>query len=177
MQAYQPQADGTPRVLHVIVGHGLARYFLNAIRSVRTVAPADLVLIVDNASQDRELLAELKRIADESPLTDVIFRTENDLRQNKKVGSLYAAYEVAFGHAMARQFDFLHLIQADFQTLWWDSDFVAKSAEIFAAHPGCVNISTRSSSIATPSCCSGWATSTRSSTRTRWSPRARSRSR
>jgi hypothetical protein len=143
MQAYQPQADGTPRVLHVVVGHGLTRYFLNAIRSVRSVAPADSVLIVDNASQDRELLGELKRMVDGDGLIDVIFRAENDVRQNRKVGSLYAAYEVAFGHAMARQFDFLHLIQADFQTLWWDSDFVARSAEIFAAHPGCVNISTR----------------------------------
>ncbi len=30
--------------------------------------------------------------------------------------------------------------------LWWDSDLVAKSAEIFAAHPRCVNISMRANS-------------------------------
>lgn len=142
-QADQPEASGAPRVLHVVVGHGLARYFLNAIRSVRACAPGDPVLVVDNASPDQELLGELKRMAAEDKLIDVIFRTENDVRQNRKVGSLYAAYEAAFEYAMARQFEYLHLIQGDFQMVWWDSDLVAKSAEIFAAHPRCANISTK----------------------------------
>ena len=145
-QDYQPRASGTPRVLHVVVGHGLAGYFLNAVRSVRAAAPGDPVLVVDNASPDPELLSELRRMADGDSLIDVIFRTENDVRQNRKVGSLYAAYEAAFDHALARQADFLHLIQGDFQTLWWDSDVVAKSAEIFAAHPRCVNVLMRANS-------------------------------
>ena len=80
------------------------------------------MLVVDNASPDPELLSELRRMADGDGLIDVIFRTENDVRQNRKVGSLYAAYEAAFDHALARQADFLHLIQGDFQTLWWDSE-------------------------------------------------------
>jgi hypothetical protein len=133
-------------VLHVVVGHGLAGYFVNAVRSVRAAAPGDQVLVVDNASPDRELLAELKRMADQDELMDVIFRTENDVRQNRKVGSLYAAYLAAFDHAMARQSEFLHLIQGDFQTLWWDSELVARSAKIFAAHPRCVNISMKADS-------------------------------
>lgn len=145
-QASRPQAGGTPRVLHVVVGHGLAGYFLNAVRSVRAAAPGDPVLVVDNASPDRGLLGELERMAAGDELMDVIFRTENDVRQNRKVGSLYAAYETAFGYALARQFEFLHLIQGDFQTLWWDSDLVARSAGIFAAHPRCVNISMRADS-------------------------------
>jgi hypothetical protein len=142
-QAYEPLASGTPRVLHVVVGHGLGRYFLNAVRSVRATAPGDAVLIVDNASPDRELLGELKRMAAEDGLIDVILRTENDVRRNRKVGSLYSAYEAAFEYAMARQFEFVHLIQGDFQMLWWDAELVAKSADIFAAHPRCVNISMR----------------------------------
>lgn len=104
------------------------------------------MLVVDNASPDRELLGELSRMADQDELIDVIFRTENDVQQNRKVGSLYAAYEAAFDHPLARQADFLHLIQADFQTLWWDCDFVARSAEIFAEHPHCVNLLTRANS-------------------------------
>jgi hypothetical protein len=141
-----PQASGAPRVLHVVVGHGLATYFLNAVRSVRAAAPGDPVLVVDNASPDPELLGELKRMADADELIDVIFRSENDVGENRKVGSLYAAYEIVFDHAMARRFDLLHLIQGDFQTLWWDPDLVARSAEIFAQHPRCVNIHMKANS-------------------------------
>jgi hypothetical protein len=129
-----------PKVLHVVVGHGLATYFLNAVRSVRATSPDDHVLVIDNASPDHELRAELKRIADEDELLDVICREENDIRQNKKVGSLYSAYEIAFGHAIAEGFDLLHLLQGDFQVLWWDTGLVAKSMEIFERHPQCVNI-------------------------------------
>jgi hypothetical protein len=131
------------KVLHVVVGHGLTTYFLNAVRSVRAASPGEHVLVIDNASPDPELRAELKRIADEDDLLDVILRQENDIRQNKKVGSLYSAYEMAFDYATARGFDLVHLIQGDFQMLWWDTEFVAKSMEIFDLHPQCVNIQTR----------------------------------
>lgn len=129
-----------PQVLHVVVGHGLATYFLNAVRSVRAVSPDDHVLVIDNASPDPELHAELKRIADADELIDAIFRTDNDIRKNPKVGSLYTAYEIAFDHAIAGGFDLLHLVQGDFQVLWWDAELVAKSMEIFDRHPQCVNI-------------------------------------
>lgn len=129
-----------PQVLHVVVGHGLATYFLNAVRSVRATSPGDHVLVIDNASPDPELRDDLKRIADADELIDIIFRSENDARQNGKVGSLYAAYQIAFDHAIAGGFDLLHLIQGDFQMMWWDCELVTKSLEIFAAHPQCVNI-------------------------------------
>jgi hypothetical protein len=104
------------------------------------VSPGDHVLVIDNASQDPELHAELRRIADADELIDVIFRSDNDIRKNPKVGSLYTAYEIAFGRAVAGGFDLLHLVQGDFQVLWWDSELVAKSMEIFDLHPQCVNI-------------------------------------
>jgi hypothetical protein len=56
------------------------------------------------------------------------------------VGSVYAAYEVAFRYAISRGFDLLHLIQGDFQMLWWDSELVMKSLAVFTSHPQCVNI-------------------------------------
>lgn len=127
----------------MVVGYRLARYFLNAVRSVRAAAPGDSLLIVDNASPDPGLREELGRIAEQDPLTDAIFRSENDVGQNRKVGSLYAAYEAAFDYALARQFDYLHLLQGDFQVLWWDRDIVTRAAQIFAAHSRCVNISMR----------------------------------
>jgi hypothetical protein len=135
-----PEADQIPAVLHVVVGHGLATYFLNAVRSVRATSPRDRMLVIDNASPDPALRAELQRVADADELTDVMFRSENDTRQNAKVGSVYAAYEVAFDYAIGRGFDLLHLIQGDFQVLWWDSELVMKSLMIFDSHPQCVNI-------------------------------------
>ncbi len=130
-------------MLHVVVGYRLGRYFLNAVRSVRAVAPGDPLLIVDNASPDPGLRAELERITEQDALVDAIFRPENDVGRNRKVGSLYTAYEAAFDYAMARQFDYLHLVQGDFQVLWWDRDIVTRAAQIFAGHSRCVNISTR----------------------------------
>ena len=50
-----------PSVLHVVVGHGLPRYFLNTIESVRATVPRDRVLVIDNASPDASLRSALER--------------------------------------------------------------------------------------------------------------------
>jgi hypothetical protein len=123
-----------------VVGHGLPTYFLNAVRSVRASAPADPLLVIDNASPDEELRNELRRMADEDCNVELILRTANDVTCNRKVGSLYSAYEIAFERAKARGFDLLHLLQGDFQMMWWDADLVARSGEIFDEHPSCMNI-------------------------------------
>lgn len=138
-----PPGAGSPSVLHVIVGYGLPGYFLNAVRSVRAVAPADQLLVIDNASPGTALRRDLSRLADEDERISLILRTDNDVTANRKVGSLYTAYEIAFAEAERRGFDLLHLIQGDFQTLWWDSEFVGRSAQIFERHPRCVNIQTQ----------------------------------
>jgi hypothetical protein len=137
-----PASDARYSVLHVIVGHGLPKYFLNAVRSVRESAPADPLLVIDNASVDPDLGCALSDIAKGDELIKLILRTSNDLRENGKVGSLYAAYAVAFDEAIKGDFDMVHLMQADCQMLWWDAEVVARSAEIFEAHPQCVNILT-----------------------------------
>lgn len=129
-----------PSVLHVVVGHGLPAYFLNTVRSVRAVAPADPLLVIDNASRDAALRSSLERMAEQDPGMDLILRSENELRHNRKVGGLYDAYKIAFEHALSRGFDLLHLLQGDFQLMWWDDDLVAESLRIYAAHPRCVNI-------------------------------------
>jgi hypothetical protein len=131
-----------PKVLHVVVGHGLPTYFLNAVRSVRATAPGDSLLVIDNASPDAGLADELSRMAAGDERMSLILRTVNDIRANGKVGSLYAAYEEAFAYAIDRGFDFLHLLQGDYQQLWWDAEVAGRAAEIFAAHPRCVNIHT-----------------------------------
>lgn len=133
----------SPRVLHVVVGHGLPTYFLNAVRSVRAAAPADRLLIIDNASPDAGLRDELRRMAAKDDGVDVILRGANDLTRNQKVGSLYSAYEIAFAEAVDCGFDLIHIVQGDFQVLWWDADLVAKASQIFDSHPDCVNIHTQ----------------------------------
>lgn len=124
----------------MVVGHGLPTYFLNAVRSVRATAPTDSILIIDNASPSIELRNKLKRMSIEDDHIDVILRSANDLTRNRKVGSLYSAYEIAFEQAIERGFDFIHLLQGDFQMLWWDADLIVRSSEIFDSHPACVNI-------------------------------------
>lgn len=134
---------GPPSVLHVIVGYGLPVYFLNAVRSVRATAAGDQVLVIDNASPCAGLRRQLSAMAGEDEQMSLILRTVNDVRQNRKVGSLYSAYEIAFEQAIAGGFDYLHIIQGDFQLLWWDSDVLSRAAGIFEAHPRCVNIHTQ----------------------------------
>jgi hypothetical protein len=129
-----------PSVLHVVVGHGLPGYFLNTVRSVRAAASDDQVLVIDNASPQAGLRAALQRLADEDPKVELILRSSNELQDNRKVGGLYQAYAMAFDYAVAREFDLLHLLQGDFQLMWWDADLVARSCDLFAAHPHCVNI-------------------------------------
>jgi hypothetical protein len=127
------------RVLHVVVGHGLRTYFVNSVRSVRSVAPDDEILVVDNASPDSRLIDELKRLAGDDPKMRLLLRDSNSL-VNGKVGGLYDAYRDAFEIAMREGFDYVHLVQGDLQVLWWDDDVVSRAAEIFAAAPLCVNI-------------------------------------
>jgi hypothetical protein len=129
-------------VLHVVVGHGLRNCFLNAVRSIRSVAPDDEVLIVDNASPDTALRNELARVAAEDPRMRLILRNSNNLT-NEKVGGLYDAYRESFDLAIREEFEFLHLVQGDMQVLWWDDEVVSRAANIFDSEMHCVNIFTQ----------------------------------
>ena len=129
------------KVLHVIVGHGLRTYFLNTVRSMRLVAPDDEILVVDNASPDHKLRAELTSISSKDPRIRLILREKNDLT-NGKVGGLYDAYRDAFEIALREHFDYVHVVQGDMQVLWWDDDVLTRAEEIFSSNPHCVNIYT-----------------------------------
>lgn len=135
-------AEPGRKVLHVVVGHSLPTYFLNAVRSVRLLAPQDDLLVVDNASPEPELISGLRRLAQSDPQIHLLLRQTNDLVGNAKVGGLYQAYAEAFDFAFAGGYDLLHLMQADMQLLWWGESIVSKAIELFRAHPECVNIHT-----------------------------------
>lgn len=128
-------------VLHVVVGHGLPRLFLNTVSSVQALVPGEPLLVIDNASPQRALHEELRRQAEAHPATRLVRRERNE-RVNGKVGGLYGAYEMAWATAAAEGFDYVHLMQADMQLLWWDEVLLHKAEEIYARQPNCVNIVT-----------------------------------
>jgi hypothetical protein len=131
----------TREILHVIVGHGLRTYFLNAVHSVRMAAPDDEILVLDNASPDPQLRRELSALSDADPKMRLILRNSNDL-VNGKVGGLYDAYRDAFAHAIREGFSYVHLVQGDMQVLWWDREVLLRAVEIFASNARCVNVFT-----------------------------------
>ncbi|MGH9098847.1 MAG: hypothetical protein ACRDV8_01275 [Acidimicrobiales bacterium] len=138
----EPAHIDEAEILHVLVGHGLPVMFRNAVASFRSVCPTSEVLVVDNASPQEWLRKELAARAESDPHMDVLLRRDND-RVNSKVGGLYHAYEDALAIARDRGFDYVHLVQADCQMMWWDADILRKIADLYRRHPRCVNVHTR----------------------------------
>jgi len=135
-------ADPIARVLHAVVGHKLPVYFLNAVRSVRMLAPDDDLLVVDNASGLPQLAAALAQLEATDGRVRVIQRMSNDLSRNTKVGGLYDAYAEVLSYAQDGGYDLLHLIQGDMQMLWWGAAAVDRALELYERFPDCVNIHT-----------------------------------
>lgn len=131
-----------PKVLHAVVGHKLPTYFLNAVRSVRALAPGDDLVVVDNASGLPSLTDALEREREAHPQIHVIRRDRNDLSHNTKVGGLYDAYRELVDYALYGGYDLLHLLQGDMQMLWWGPRAVDRALEIYESFPECVNIHT-----------------------------------
>jgi hypothetical protein len=135
------ESGSRPRVLHVVVGHGLRTYFVNSVKSLQTTAPNDELLVIDNASPDETLRTELSQMAELDPNMQIVLRDSNDLT-NGKVGGLYDAYREAFAIALGRNFDYLHLVQGDMQVLWWDDTVIFQADKLFDLDPHCVNVYT-----------------------------------
>jgi hypothetical protein len=133
-----PPAD---QVLHVIVGHGLPRLYLNTIVSFRNVLPDSPLLVIDNASPQADLRHRLSAMAAGDARMEVVLRPRNETG-NGKVGGLYAAYRLAFQKAQERGSRYVHLLQADMQVLWWDDDALSRARALFALYPKCANIVT-----------------------------------
>ena len=131
-----------PKVLHVVVGHSLPIYFLNAVRSVRRIAPDDDLLVVDNASPEASLRDDLRQLAAGDPHVRLLLRSTNELAANGKVGGLYLAYAEAFEIALSGGYDLVHLLQSDMQMLWWGKEFTDLAMSVYDDFPECVNIHT-----------------------------------
>lgn len=131
-----------PRVLHAIVGHKLPTYFLNAVRSVRMLAPDDDLVVMDNASGLSGLTDQLRQLSAADEHVHLRERTINDLSRNTKVGGLYDACTEIVQYAVEGRYDLLHLMQGDMQMLWWNPAVVEKAMELYEQFPDCVNIAT-----------------------------------
>ena len=134
--------DRTAKVLHTIVGHKLPICFVNAVRSVRTLAPGDDLLVIDNASNLPGLTQQLLALESAGESMMVITRASHDLSHNTTVGGLYDAYREAVDYALDGGYDLLHLIQGDMQMPWWGPSMVDRALDLYDSFPDCVNIVT-----------------------------------
>jgi hypothetical protein len=133
--------DNSSRLLHVVVGHKFPIYFENATNSVLRMTSHDDILVIDNASNEPDIIRRLKELASAEPRVRLVLRTTNDLSRNTKVGGLYDAYNEAMTCALDQGYDYVHIMQHDMQMLWWDESVMRHAREIFAEYPECVNIS------------------------------------
>jgi hypothetical protein len=134
--------DSAGRLLHVIVGHKFPIYFENATNSVLSMTSHDDVLLIDNASNEPDIIRRLKALADADPRVRLVLRETNDLSRNGKVGGLYDAYNEAMAYALDQKYDYVHIMQHDMQMLWWDESVIRHARDIFTEYQKCVNIST-----------------------------------
>jgi glycosyltransferase involved in cell wall biosynthesis len=135
-------ASASSRLLHVIVGHKFPHYFENAVNSIVRMTVNDDILVIDNASNEPEIVRRLEAIANKEPHVRLVLRTTNDISRNSKVGGLYDAYNEVMTYALNQGYDYVHIMQHDMQLLWWDDSVMRRAREIFAEFPQCVNIQT-----------------------------------
>ena len=116
-------------VLHVVVGAGIPRYFVNAIESVLSVTPHDVMAFYNYL--DSQDLVQAKRMVKgfSEERLDVVFR-RNTLDKGTKTGSLYSAYNEAVTRA-GQRYEFVNFIQADMQLVHWGADTESEIRRIF----------------------------------------------
>lgn len=131
MQKSQP-------VLHVIVGAGNVRYFLNAINSVVS-CDAGPVFAVYNYVSTADLAEINTHMHTVSDAVQSLIISEN--RAGKRTGSLYWANNKGLQFANDR-FRYVSFMQADMQMMWWNKRIIERADEIVA------RLATRTSNIA-----------------------------
>jgi hypothetical protein len=134
--------SASSQLLHVIVGHKFPNYFENSVNSVVRMTTTDDILVVDNASNEPEIIRRLEAIANTEPRVRLLFRTTNDISCNSKVGGLYDAYNEVMAYALNQEYNYVHIVQHDMQMLWWDESVITRARDIFTEFPNCVNIQT-----------------------------------
>ena len=133
-------ASAPSQLLHAIVGHKFPHYFENSVKSVLSLTENDDIVVVDNASNDSEVIQRLRALSNADPRVKLVLRTTNDISRNSKVGGLYDAYNEIMEYALDQGYSYVHIIQHDMQLLWWDDSVMGRAREIFTEFSECVNI-------------------------------------
>ena len=123
----------TRRILHVIATYDLPHYVDALVHSLRSLWPESDVLIVDNGSQRREMLALLQRLPQRDPRITVHRRDTNN--HTRKTGSLYDAYNAGIEHALANDYDAINFLNDDFELLWQAPDYIDTLLDFLARQP------------------------------------------
>lgn len=116
------------RILQIIVCCKLPIYTENLVQSVIKQTNND-VLIIDNASGTYEMKKLLGRLERNHRIR--IIRRKNNDDTNFKVGSLYDAYNEALEYGIRKNYDWVHLMQHDFQIIQWPTNEVNKLLKAF----------------------------------------------
>lgn len=118
-------------VLQVVVGAGIIPHFRNAIESILSNTD-DVVFAVYNSINTADSERFSVFVANAGFGDRVMFRTLGN-EGPSKTGSLYDAYNLAIDFALQADFDYLNLVQADCQLMWWNEGLVARLDEILSA--------------------------------------------
>lgn len=118
------------RLLNIVVSCELPGYLGNALKSLKQLLPIGDTLVIENG---RDLDRTKAVIKDAMPDAVLLGRGEN--RADRKVGSLYEAYNEGIEYGLERGYDLLHFIQDDMQWMWYRAGMMERIAEILQSNP------------------------------------------
>ena len=148
------------KIAHLIVGFPIYSYFINAINSVLNNDSSSVIIVITtgkrkffgwggwsdwNLSDDIKIKNYLRVLERKYPNLIIVYKNieQTPADYKFKTGSLYKAYNLALQISTKLKIDFLHIIQNDFQLMWWNKDFVRIVDEIYINNKNVVNISCR----------------------------------
>src|SRR6202035_3633533 len=118
------------RLLTIIVTCDLPGYLGNLLRSLHTLFPVGDTLVVDNGHDGAQTQSVIWR---EMPNAYYLGRQSN--RTDRKVGSLYEAYNSAIEFGLQQKYEFLHFVQDDMQWMWYQPGILARIANVLDHYP------------------------------------------
>jgi hypothetical protein len=128
------------KLVFAIVGWNQVEYIRNAIDSVLLNGGEDSNIYVSltGGNQADHKIIEKEYGAIRRVFIDIIEHNG----ANAKVGSLYKAYNKLMEKCKSAGYEYLNLIQCDFQLLWWSEKVFEHYLEIFEAFPNAIQINT-----------------------------------
>lgn len=99
------------------------------------------MIVVVTGGRDCDLL-KLKQMYTPSPSDFLMLFLEGSRKSSRKVGNLYEAYKVLFEKLNQEGFDYLNLLQSDFQLIFWNEAIKSNYIEILQNFPNSMLVNT-----------------------------------